>query len=736
MGCKNSETEGMSLKFQEIGQVIQRLLKDPKQLFDEAKRQAQDGEYRSALDLLEQALALHPRNLDFWYLKGKILAYNLKDPYEALVAFDKALNFVIYDNFRKQVLNNRGNVLKDLGRNDDAVTDYYKALRIDPSYWQARKGWGLLLFSRFHDYSTALAKLDEGFPLSQAKLQDLRSGVQKYHQQGCGQLHRTKGKIHYKHALQQPDPYPYWEKAKRSYQQALGFLTAQDFPKERLELIEDLIQVFLALGQIKEAEHLQREGLDLLNRLSAQTYNLRQKKLLALEFTGFKQLTVDILVRNLKILKAWETAEEGKNICLKWLLWEQDLLIPSYEKTQQLLDTSTAAIYWHLSPAALTIFVLKPNTLIPILINPSPSNNESKIPESLKRLLEFETWVSNWDKLYATYRDKGKERIGSKQKHPWLTSMMSALEELKRILDIPAIEAQLTGINNLILIPHRDLHRFPLHALFDESFTIAYLPSAQVGLNIQNQNMMGEWHTKPLLNVDDPAIDGIEQMPYAQLESAIVRQLFPNSTSIVQNQATKLSVIENLNNNYLVFHFTGHGEYNSDQPENSRLGLANDDYLTAKEISHLNLESYDLVTIAACETALTGNQTITTEYVGLVSAFLRAKVTCVLSSLWTVEEISTAWIIIRFYQFIHEGIAPAKALNQAQKWLRTVTNADLATWLCTLSTLPSLDPLIKQDLEQQADRIFEEYSTLELLTSPYANPYYWAAFTLTGRGFV
>ncbi|HEY9804853.1 MAG TPA: CHAT domain-containing protein [Leptolyngbyaceae cyanobacterium] len=105
---------------------------------------------------------------------------------------------------------------------------------------------------------------------------------------------------------------------------------------------------------------------------------------------------------------------------------------------------------------------------------------------------------------------------------------------------------------------------------------------------------------------------------------------------------------------------------------------------------------------------------ITTEYVGLVSAFLRAKVTCVLSSLWTVEEISTAYIIIRFYQFIHQGMAPAKALNQAQKWLRTITNAHLATWLLALSTLQSLDPLIKQKLEQEADRIQTEYSTIEL----------------------
>ncbi|MEH2352131.1 CHAT domain-containing protein [Nostoc sp.] len=735
----------MLSKAKEIGRrAIQSALKVQEQLFDQADQQAQEGEYQAALDSLDQALTLRPTDSKFWYHKGKILAYNLKKSLQALEAFDNALKFVTDDNnlrtqteknnFRKQVLNGRGNVLKDLTRNNYAIDAYQEALKIDPSYWQARKGWGSVIFSRFHEYSTALAKLDEGLPLSQAQLKDLRPGVRNYHKQGCGQLHRAKGKIHYKHGLRQSDPFPYWKDAKKSYQEAVYFLTPQT--KEYLKVIEDLIQVFLALGKIQEAEHLQRVGLDLLNRLLAQAKSFRQKRILALEFTGFNQLTVDILVRNGKILKAWQTAEEGKNICLKWLLWEQDLLIPTYEQTQQLLDTSTAAIYWHLSPAALTTFVLKPNTPVPILINPSPSTNHSKIPESLKRLLEFEKWASDWDQVYSSYRNKGKEGTRDQQNNPWRITMDTILEELKRILDIPAIEAQLTGVSDLILIPHRDLHRFPLHALFDDRFTITYLPSVQVGLNMQNQDPMEGWHTKPLLNVDDPAIDGIDPMPYAQLESAIVRQLFANSTAIVQNQATKASVIEKLNNDYRVFHFTGHGEYNSDQPENSRLGLANDDGLTAKEISQFNLESYDLVTIAACETALTGNQTITTEYVGLVSAFLRAKVTYVLSSLWTVEEISNAWIMIRFYQFLQEGMPPARALNQAQQWLRTVTNADLATWLRTLSTLEGLDPLIKQDLEQQAYRILDEYSTIELLNSPFANPYYWAAFTLTGRGFV
>lgn len=718
-----------------LRQVGQSVLGNPKRFIDQAEQQKKEGDYQAALDSLTRALEADPKSFDTWYLRGNILAYNLKKPQEALEAFDQALNFVLHNNLRKQVLNGRGNVLKNLRRNEEAVDAYRRALEIDPSFWQARKGWGRLLFSRLHDYSGALTKFNTGLPLSQAKLQDRSPGVCKYHRQGCGQLHRAKGKIHYEYGLRQENPFPYLEQADGSYQEALEFLTAQNFPEERLEVIEELIRVFLALRKIPEAEHLQREGLDLLNRLRNQSSSAQRRKALALKFAGFNQLTVDIYVRTGRVLDAWRTAEQGKNVCLTWLLWEQELLVPSYEEAQQLLDASTVAIYWHLSPIALTTFVLKHGTLIPILIDSVPRANQGEIPESLSRLLRFETWLSNWDQRYANYRDKGKDQTSHSDRHPWRTTMEVNLEELKRILNISAIEAELAGVDQLILIPHRDLHRLPLHALFNERFTATYLPSAQVGLSLQSQESVETWHEIPLLSVDDPAVDGGEQMPYAQLESAVVQQLFPNTTVIAHARASQATVVNALEGGYRGFHFTGHGEYDSLQPGNSQLGLANNDSLNANEISRLNLESYDLVTIAACETALTGNQTITTEYVGLVSAFLRAKVTHVLSTLWTVEEISSAWLIIRFYQCLQANVAPAHALNQAERWLRTLTNAELATWLLNLSGLESLEPLIKQELEHYAHSLRDDSSTMKLSQFPYANPYYWAAFTLTGRGF-
>ena len=71
--------------------------------------------------------------------------------------------------------------------------------------------------------------------------------------------------------------------------------------------------------------------------------------------------------------------------------------------------------------------------------------------------------------------------------------------------------------------------------------------------------------------------------------------------------------------NHNIFHFTGHGAYNQHQPQNSALTLAQKEQITAQEISQLNLKSYQLISLAACETAITGQETI--NHKGRITAY-------------------------------------------------------------------------------------------------------------------
>jgi CHAT domain-containing protein len=392
-------------------------------------------------------------------------------------------------------------------------------------------------------------------------------------------------------------------------------------------------------------------------------------------------------------------------------------------------------VYWHLSPDNLTTFILKANDAQPLVWESDRGSQSQQLAK----------WIKEWDTQYRDYgskkavsqNDEAAARV--KEQHPWRQNIPDALAQLQQILEIDRICAQLpTTLTHLILIPHGDLHRFPLHTLFLASARLAnlqgctYLPSIQIGLNLQQRSISSKSYT-PLLSVEDPQTHQAA-MPFAQIESTIVRHLLQPHTHIDSASASLAAVENSLRQPHTSFHFTGHAAYNSRSPEASALALT-DEPLTAKRIAELNLSSYNLVTLAACETAITGREKIDTEYVGLTSAFLQAGAANVLSTLWQVDEIANAWFTIYFYQQLLAGKSPAVALTITQRWMQQVTWQNLADWLTQLSQLTHLEIGIIDRLNARITNTLKEGGTIGLNTpTKYSHPYCWAAFTLTGEG--
>jgi hypothetical protein len=329
-----------------------------------------------------------------------------------------------------------------------------------------------------------------------------------------------------------------------------------------------------------------------------------------------------------------------------------------------------AIVYWHISPVAITTFILKYNQP-PIILSakngesgcvfsrslsdldpPQPplkrGENQVKIaleqenslkvpllkgdlggspdlitPPSFRQLIEFEKWLETW-----------------KKPENWQNEIPNSLKHLAEILNIEGILPHLKDISQLILIPHRDLHLLPLHALFDlpsplvgerqgvrGNFTIAYLPSIKVGLD--------RTHPKPntsLLSVENPT----EDLRHASQESESICKLYPTSHRLAKSAATKTAVKIALAQNFGIFHFTGHGEHNVNQPAQSALILANEERLTFKDILELKLSHYNLVCLSGCKTNFTSKNGLIDEFIGLGSGFVAAGVNNVIGSLWQV----------------------------------------------------------------------------------------------------
>ncbi|KAB0239503.1 CHAT domain-containing protein [Microcystis aeruginosa EAWAG127a] len=678
------------------------------------------GRLEEAIASYDRALEIKPDDPDGWNNRGIALG-NLGRLEEEIASYDKALE--IKPDFH-EAWYGRGIALHSLGRLEEAIASYDKALEFKPDYYYAWyvRGWSVCSLSKNRVSTPSLEALIYRKPIvalndREPHIFALREALPHLIQGSppWGQIYRYLGEAYLEHSQYKEKASPYWREAIRHYQIALPILSEKDFPEDHLKILQGLIRAHLSLQEIPEARFYQQQGRHLFTRLRAQK---RDKPAFERKFSSFSHLEIDLLIEENHPLDAIEQAEFYKNRCLTWILdnWQENPTSPDYATIQSLTGPNKAIIYWYLSEDNLTTFIITAEA-DPVIVEPEQRRQPAR---------QFRTWLTEWDKQYLDYASK--KETENKQNHPWRLSLNSRFAQLKRILQIDKILEPLpVSVDSLILIPHRDLHRFPLHTLFPEKYTATYLPSAQVGLRPQS----GDFSYSPLLSVEDPKTEQ-KPMDFAQLESAIISHILQPSQRISPKKASRENVRKALENAHKTFHFTGHGFYDSFRPQESAIALS-DGLLTVRDINKLNLSSYRLVCLAACETALTGKDGITTEYVGLVSAFLAAGATNVVSTLWPVKEISSAWFMVNFYQRLLAGESPALALKNTQNWLKNITWQQLANWIEQLRQLPDLTEGVDR-LEARAANILKEGSTIGLdQLTEYSDPYHWAAYTLTGQ---
>ncbi|MEH1844829.1 MAG: tetratricopeptide repeat protein [Nostoc sp.] len=721
------------------------------------------GRWSEAIASWDKALSVQSDFYLAWYNRG-IALDNLGQPIEAIASYKQAI--AIKPDFHLAWYNQAVGLFY-LEQIAEAIACYDNALQIKQDYWEAWIGRGtaignlvnaetLLISSSITatnpalqqgGYEGKLASYEEG-------LKHLRTDT---HPEGWGRLHVAIGNTYYDQGKKHTNTRDYWRKAASEYHQALLTLTLEYFPQLHLEVLQSLSKVLMGLGQTTQVQELLQRATDLLRQLlNEETRSDESKKQLALKFAGFEQLAVDLAVESGDLVEAWEIAEQGKNACLNWLLsgWNDDIYSPHYSAIQQLFNPTTAIIYWHISPVALHTFILKDQAPSPILLFTPMQDpgaiplgedairlNELPLPEAVQRLIEFESWLEDWHQQYQEYRSTAQDKE-SKSQHSWRVDMEQKLLHLYEILNISTIAQELESITQLVLIPHCDLYRLPIHTLFhlsfpsqeelpnvDSNFTVTYLPSAQIGLSIKTEDIR-QWQNQLLLSVEHPESTGYPTLKFAKLESEIVSQMFHNIQRIQGSQATK-NIVENaLFDNYNIFHFTGHATNNLVEPKNSELALAGEEKLTLDEICQQNLASYNLITLSVCENLITSNHTINSEYVSLVSGFVSQGVTHVVSTLWSVESSASALVMIEFYRRLQPNKSAVTALAEATQWLKELTAGELTKWYEDI-----LNNLHPEELRIQTYLATQLYRNSKMASDKnlYNHPYYWAAFTITGK---
>ena len=211
---------------------------------------------------------------------------------------------------------------------------------------------------------------------------------------------------------------------------------------------------------------------------------------------------------------------------------------------------------------------------------------------------------------------------------------------------------------------------------------------------------------------------------------------------------------------YRYLHLATHGQVDDDSPLRSAVILSRDQLpdatrrerlllegqpipdgrLTAEEaLQRWNLHA-ELVTLSACQTAL-GKYERGEGFVGFAQALILCGSRAVCLSLWKVDDAATALLMERFYQNLRgkraglsKPMAKAAALAEAKAWLRELPRAEALERAASLSAgvargpRPKLPPLEVPP----ADKAVPAAQAQPKEDRPYAHPYYWAAFVLTG----
>jgi CHAT domain-containing protein len=252
------------------------------------------------------------------------------------------------------------------------------------------------------------------------------------------------------------------------------------------------------------------------------------------------------------------------------------------------------------------------------------------------------------------------------------------------------------------------LHYLPFQALLRgdiageflaERYEITYVPSASVWLQLIGASELdradphGTGRTRVLALAPEPGL-----LPGSLEEASAIAGRFPAGATVLVGPEATESRFRDAASSYDALHVASRGVLNKENPLFSYIKLGegsdSDGRLEVHEVFGLDLQALTVV-LSACETAL-GSGAFSDvppgdDWVGLVRAFLFAGASNVVASLWRVDDRATALLMEHFYTGLSAGLAPGEALAAAQR--ATLRDAETA------------------------------------------DPFYWASFTLNGRGY-
>jgi CHAT domain-containing protein len=416
------------------------------------------------------------------------------------------------------------------------------------------------------------------------------------------------------------------------------------------QLYRRIVQVCLALG--KETEAIEYAERSKTRNLVEQILNRDLKTIFPPNVVTQLEQLRDEIASGQNLLQTGK----AENTTFSWQHLQQlrqqrqqlqDTYLPigssfEFASLEKIVADNTAIIEWYITFDKIIAFVIQ------------PGGKEIKIWESSSEDREaLRDWINEYLTDYYNQKDQ------------WQNQLEESLQNLAVILHIEEILEKIPPqCEKLILIPHQFLHLLPLHALpvrnsylmdlFPQG--VGYAPSLQI---LQQVQLRQRPNFQSLFAIQNPT----ENLVGADLEIESIKQYFsPQKITVLRGKEADRNGLDSSIANLAeanCLHFSCHGSFNLETPADSCLLLNGADVheeidlnkcLTLGDLfnKEFNLNQCRLVVLSACETGLIDFNNVSDEYIGLPSGFLYAGSSSVVSSLWKVDDVSTAFLFIKW----------------------------------------------------------------------------------------
>lgn len=352
---------------------------------------------------------------------------------------------------------------------------------------------------------------------------------------------------------------------------------------------------------------------------------------------------------------------------------------------------------------------------------------------------EMDTWLVKREDDQVT----GGYLVAQMGQAPLHAALAQVLPSLGDSIMRPVAQAlESLGASKVTLIPCGRLGLFPLHAaeyLGDrkmrrcmDDLTVTYTPSARALGSCRDTLAAMPAAPRALCGVGNPMPlpEGVRPLDYARPEVEEIAPLFGEAATLLYERQATWDALDQQLSQTAYLHLACHGIFDAQDPLESGVVLSYGEMFTLEYLlGGRRLRGARLVVLSACQTAMMDFDHLPEEAIGLPAGFVQAGAPGIVGTLWPVNDLSTALLMIKFYENHLKGRQPpAHALRKAQLWLRDVTTAELAELFDDYrqsSTSPSMVAIAEEQFAKYAGRLDQD-------ERPFAHPYYWAAFAFYG----